>query len=74
MLNILKAQYWPLCFAHLCCCFGFERSEASCYFKKSSILAAKKTLRMVFNITEMTAKISQRAMLNGQYRVFNLGD
>ena len=42
MLNILKAQYWPLCFAHLCCCFGFERSEASCYFKKSSILAAKK--------------------------------
>ena len=26
---LLKAQYWPLCFARLCCCFGFHGSEAS---------------------------------------------
>ena len=38
---------------------------------ESSILAANKSLR-IFNITKMAAKRSQRAMLNGQYRVFNL--
>ena len=36
---------------------------------ESSILAANKSLR-IFNITKMAAKRSQRAMLNGQYRVF----
>ena len=38
---------------------------------KSSILAANKSLR-IFNITKMAAKRSQRAILNGQYRVFKL--
>ena len=38
---------------------------------KSSILAANNSLR-IFNITKMAAKRSQRAMLNGQYRVFEL--
>ena len=38
---------------------------------KSSILATNKSLR-IFNITKMAgAKRSQRAMLNGQYRVFS---
>ena len=30
----LKAQYWPLCFVCLCCCFGFHRSEASIVTKE----------------------------------------
>ena len=37
---------------------------------KIPILAANKSLR-IFNITKMAAKRSQRAMLNGQYWVFN---
>ena len=36
---------------------------------KNSILAVNKSLR-IFNVTKMAAKRSQRAMLNGQYRVF----
>ena len=36
---------------------------------KSSIMATNNSLR-IFNITKMAAKRSQRAMLNGQYRVF----
>ena len=30
----IKAQYWPLCFARLCCCFGFHGSEASIVIKE----------------------------------------
>ena len=30
----LKAQYWPLCFACLCCCFGFQGSEAAIVIKE----------------------------------------
>ena len=30
---VLKAQYWPLCFARLRCCFGFHGSEASIVIK-----------------------------------------
>ena len=37
---------------------------------KSSILATNKSLK-IFSITKMAAKRSQRAMQNGQYRVFN---
>ena len=36
---------------------------------KSSILATNKSLK-IFSITKMAAKRSQRAMQNGQYRVF----
>ena len=38
---------------------------------KSSTLPTNKSLR-IFNITKMAAKRSQLAMLNGQYRVFNI--
>ena len=34
LLLYLTAQYWPLCFAILCCCFGFYRSEASIVIKE----------------------------------------
>ena len=36
LLNLfaLKAQYWPLFFTHLCCCFGFHGSEASIVIKE----------------------------------------
>ena len=39
-------------------------------FFKSSILATNRSLR-TFNIAKIAAKRSQRAMLNGQYWVFN---
>ena len=31
----LKAQYCPLCFTRLCCCFGFHGSEASIVFERA---------------------------------------
>ena len=34
MYLYLKAQYWPLCFARLCCCFGFHGNEASIVIKE----------------------------------------
>ena len=66
----LKAQYWPLCFGCLCCCFGFHRSEASIVIKEFYSGHKQISLR-IFYITKMAAKRSQHAMLNGQYRVFN---
>ena len=33
-ISPLEAQYWPLCFAYLCCCFGFHGSEAPIVIKE----------------------------------------
>ena len=67
---LLNAQYWPLCFAHLCCCLGFHRSEASIVYEFYS--GSKQKASEFCNITKMAAKRSQRAMLNGQHWVFKL--
>ena len=68
---LLKAQYWPLCLALLASVvvlvfMGARRP----LLLKSSIMATNESLR-IFNITKMAAKTSQRAMLSGQYEVFN---
>lgn len=32
-IEYISTLYWPLCFARLCCCFGFRESEASVVFE-----------------------------------------
>ena len=49
---VLRAQYWPLRSARLCCCFGFHRSEASIVHEFYS--GGKKRLR-IFNLAKMAA-------------------
>ena len=57
----LKAQYWPLCFARLCCCLGFHGSEASIVYE--FYFGGKQKASEFCNITKMAAKRSLRAML-----------
>ena len=63
----LKGPVWPLCFACLCCCFGFQGSEALIVIKE--FYSGRK---QNFQHHKMAAKRSQRALLNGQYQVFKL--
>lgn len=64
----LEAQYWPLCFEHLCYCVVF--SDARRLLFTASILVANRSLR-VLNITKLAAQRSKRAMLCGQYWILN---
>ena len=57
----LKAQYWPLCFARLCCCFGFHGSEASIVYEFYS--GSKRPLN--FQHHKMVAKRLQVQCLMG---------
>ena len=71
VVSHLKGPVWAIILRASVVILGFTKARRLLF--TSSILAADKSLR-IFNGTEMAAKRSQRAMLNGQYRVFNSSD
>ena len=67
--DFLKAQYRPLCFAHLCCCFGFLERETSIVYK---FYSGDKQKPQNFQHHKNGRQEIAAYMLSGQYRVFNL--